>query len=125
MQCDVNGKCPCKDFVEGDKCTICSKTSFDYPNCKGLLLGILGLCISVILKILISDCKCNPNGSTSMSCDDKGDCTCKSGFTGSKCDECIPGLGGDNCDKCAVGSYSYPDCQGSGNYTSWNNTINF
>ena len=45
LQCDVNGKCPCKDFVEGDKCTICSKTSFDYPNCKGLLLVILGLCI--------------------------------------------------------------------------------
>ena len=58
-----------------------------------------------------------------MSCDDKGDCTCKSGFTGSKCNECIPGLDGDNCDKCAVGSYSYPDCQGT--YTSWNNTINF
>ena len=73
-----------------------------------------------------SDCKCNPNGSTSMSCDNKGDCTCKSGFTGNKCDECIAGLGGDNCNECALGSFSYPDCQGNYfNIFELYNTINF
>ena len=35
-----------------------------------------------------------------MQCDTNGDCTCKNGFTGSKCDECKYGFGGDKCLPC-------------------------
>ena len=62
---------------------------------------------------LILECKCDPKGSSTLDRNDKGDCTCKSGFTGSKCDECMDGLGGDNCNECALGSFSYPDCKGN------------
>ena len=34
----------------------------------------------------ISECKCNPDGSTTTECDTNGDCKCKEGFIGSKCD---------------------------------------
>ncbi|XP_060597535.1 laminin subunit gamma-1-like [Ruditapes philippinarum] len=37
-------------------------------------------------------------------CDDKGECSCKSGFTGDKCDRCEEGKYGNLCDiKCPVG----------------------
>ena len=35
-----------------------------------------------------------------MQCNTNGDCTCKNGFTGSKCDECEYGFGGDKCLPC-------------------------
>ena len=34
----------------------------------------------------ISDCKCNPDGSTTLECNENGDCDCKSGYAGQKCD---------------------------------------
>ena len=60
-----------------------------------------------------SDCKCNPDGSKTLECDDvNGDCTCKEGFTGSKCDECKPNFTGDKCDTCDETFFNYPSCQG-------------
>ena len=38
----------------------------------------------------ISECKCNPDGSTTLECDDNGDCSCKEGFSGSKCSKTFP-----------------------------------
>ena len=36
----------------------------------------------------ISECKCNPDGSTTLECGkNNGDCSCKEGFTGIKCQE--------------------------------------
>ena len=37
-------------------------------------------------SVSISDCKCNPDRATSLECDDNGDCTCKDGYAGQKCD---------------------------------------
>ena len=34
----------------------------------------------------ILECKCNPDGSTTLECDSNGDCSCKNGFVGQKCD---------------------------------------
>ena len=59
-----------------------------------------------------TDCKCNPDGSTTLQCDDKGECTCKEGFTGSKCDECVANVLGQNCDSCQANFFNYPTCQG-------------
>ena len=37
--CDNDsGKCTCKDFVVGDKCTECEKEHFGFPDCKGIVL---------------------------------------------------------------------------------------
>ena len=37
------------------------------------------------------DCECDSIGSNRTSCDTDGNCTCKAGFTGEKCDACLPG----------------------------------
>ena len=71
---------------------------------------------SILNVVLLSECKCNPDGSTTMECDGvNGDCTCKEGFTGTKCHECKPSISGDKCDKCAPTFYDYPSCKGISN----------
>ena len=76
----------------------------------------------------VSDCQCDPNASTSLECDANGNCACKDGFsgkkcnackggfTGSKCDECKPNVIGDKCDACEPHYFNYPTCQGSFSY---------
>ena len=59
-----------------------------------------------------SECNCNPDGSITLECNAKGICTCKVGFTGSKCDECKPNIIGDTCKKCRPNYFNYPLCQG-------------
>ena len=58
------------------------------------------------------ECKCNSKGSTSVSCDVKGICSCKTGFMGSQCGECKLNVTGDKCDKCKPNTFNYPNCQG-------------
>ena len=36
VACDDDGKCICKEKVEGDKCKICIKDHYGWPNCKGI-----------------------------------------------------------------------------------------
>ena len=36
--------------------------------------------------LFISECQCNPDGSTTLECNNNGDCTCKDGYSGTKCD---------------------------------------
>ena len=60
----------------------------------------------------ISDCNCNPDGSTTLECGKiNGDCSCKEGFAGLKCDECKPNVVGDKCDTCKPSFYDFPSCQ--------------
>ena len=47
-----------------------------------------------------------------MQCNTNGDCTCKNGFTGSKCDECKLNVIGAKCDACQQNYFDYPSCQG-------------
>ena len=66
---------------------------------------------SILKVILFSECKCNPDGSTTMKCDGvNGDCTCKEEFTGTKCDICKPNITGDKCDQCTDEHYNFPTC---------------
>ena len=68
--------------------------------------------VTYILHISISECVCNSNGSTSLDCDeDYGNCSCKEGFGGIKCHECMPNVIGDKCDTCQPGFWGYPSCQ--------------
>ena len=70
----------------------------------------------------ISECICDPDGSTSSECGkDNGVCTCKEGFDGIKCHECMPNVVGDKCednclelskcDKCQPTFFDFPSCQ--------------
>ena len=61
----------------------------------------------------VSECKCNSKGSTTLECGKiNGNCSCKEGFRGLKCDECIPHVIGDKCDACQPSFFNYPSCQG-------------
>ena len=60
----------------------------------------------------ISDCECNSNGSTTLDCGkDDGVCSCKEGFAGMKCDECLPNVIGDKCDTCQGNLDYFPFCK--------------
>ena len=39
-------------------------------------------------------CGCDPLGSLNASCDDSGQCYCKAGVGGPRCDICLPGFYG-------------------------------
>ena len=78
------------------------------------------------LYVLISDCKCNPVGSTTLECGKvNGECSCKETFTGIKCDQCIPNVIGDKCDACEPSFFNYPLCEGLSKLTIFNHSINF
>ena len=57
------------------------------------------------------DCQCHPEGSIGLECDSKGDCSCREGYAGVKCHECLPNVVGDWCDKCQTGFFGYPSCR--------------
>ena len=63
-------------------------------------------------SVSISDCNCNPGGSITLECNDNGDCACKNGYAGQKCDKCKPNMTGETCDKCEETFFNYPSCQG-------------
>ena len=56
----------------------------------------------------ISDCNCNPGGSITLECNDNGDCACKNGYAGQKCDKCKPNMTGETCEKCDETFFNYP-----------------
>ena len=67
--------------------------------------------------IINGNCSCK-DGFTGLKCDecipnvigDKCD-SCREGYTGIKCDECLPNVIGDKCDACQPNFYDYPSCQ--------------
>ena len=54
-----------------------------------------------LIPSYVSECNCNPDGSTTLQCDGNGDCTCKDGYSGSKCVKCeapLSYIGDKECD---------------------------
>ena len=45
-------------------------------------------------------CNCNGDGSTGITCDDTGLCSCKDNFMN------------DKCDTCNAGFFNFPTCEG-------------
>ena len=99
-----SGQCLCKTNVEASDpyttlCDMCLPGYFnlsaDNPSgCDGELLLLLRTCchrrvLMVYLLLLMVACNCNSAGSLGEECDQKsGQCQCKSGVTGLKCDKC-------------------------------------
>ncbi|XP_060087236.1 laminin subunit beta-3 [Heteronotia binoei] len=85
--CDpVNGRCVCKDNVQGDRCHLCKPgfTQLVNSNPKGC-----------------RDCACNILGSRKVPCDDEtGRCFC------------LPNVMGDKCDKCAANHWKIASGEG-------------
>lgn len=60
------------------------------------------------------DCQCHPEGSVSLQCNPDGQCSCKPGVVGDKCDRCAPNhydLGKNGCKMCMcdlAGSFDSP-----------------
>lgn len=66
--------CVCKPGYTGPKCDKCEMGFF------GILDSPLATC---------EPCDCNPNGIVSNECDElTGQCNCKLGVTGTRCDQC-------------------------------------
>merc|ERR1711884_394623 len=59
-----------KDNIAGDSCDKCAAGHYNFPTCEA--------------------CQCDVQGSVDNTCNAEGVCTCNHGYTGDKCDECIP-----------------------------------
>ena len=112
LDCNDDGICICKPNIDGNKCDkcktgyqghpLCDKCQpsfFGYPNCQGNpKVNKLGFCNADLFTVV---CGCNANGSINQTCNNVGNCTCKSALiTGAKCDRCLDGY------------FGFPDCKG-------------
>jgi laminin alpha 1/2 len=71
---DGNVSCYCKEGYSGSLCNRCNSGFFGYPNSTD------GFC---------EPCNCNPDGIVSDEChDETGQCNCKPGVIGRRCDKC-------------------------------------
>uniref|UniRef100_A0AAV2LC06 Laminin subunit alpha-1 n=1 Tax=Knipowitschia caucasica TaxID=637954 RepID=A0AAV2LC06_KNICA len=111
-QCDLrSGQCPCRDGFGGASCDRCDSGFYGYPEC--------------------APCGCDAAGTeeefcngTSGVCDclQDGQCVCKSGVSGRRCEECVSGrfalssLNPEGCSQCYCSGLSQ-DCEEQGGFT--------
>uniref|UniRef100_A0A8C3IVW1 Laminin subunit alpha 3 n=1 Tax=Chrysemys picta bellii TaxID=8478 RepID=A0A8C3IVW1_CHRPI len=122
----LGGQCSCKPNVIGRRCSRCQTGYYGFPFCKLCNCGrrlcddITGQCICPPQTVKpkceacerqffnyhplvgCETCNCSSRGIVNVAnpeCDkNNGQCKCRPGITGRRCDRCSPG------------SYSFPDC---------------
>ncbi|KAM4718072.1 laminin subunit alpha-1 isoform 2-T2 [Anableps anableps] len=111
-QCDLlSGQCPCREGFSGRSCDRCAAGYYGYPACKA--------------------CSCDSAGTNETFCNETlgvcecgwtGDCVCKRGVSGRRCEECVSGrfaLSDQNpsgCSECFCSGLSR-DCEEQGGLT--------
>nr|XP_034979554.1 laminin subunit gamma-2 [Zootoca vivipara] len=108
VQCDNQGRCPCKPGVTGDKCDRCQHNfhSFSESGCRA--------------AGQIQNCDCDPAGSTGQCV--SGRCICKAAVEGERCGSCKQGYynldagNPEGCSRCFCHGHS-TTCSSAENYS--------
>lgn len=85
-------------FSGGGVCLNCTDFTTGI-NCEKCIAGYYRTYVSNVMSSCLP-CECNADGSIGECNPVDGVCTCREGFTGTKCDKCNVGHGGANCRKC-------------------------
>ncbi|CAD7085668.1 unnamed protein product [Hermetia illucens] len=89
----MGGVCQnCTHFTTGEHCEKCMSGYYRPPN---TMLDSSEPCVK---------CECNSTGSTGECDPESGVCVCREGFSGLRCDECLPGFKGSDCVGCTCDS---------------------
>ncbi|XP_077868376.1 laminin subunit alpha-1-like [Saccoglossus kowalevskii] len=97
LVCDFeSGQCPCQEGVatlatdstlsleDTMQCRLCQTDYYGFSSGSGC-----------------TPCDCSEDGSTSLQCDELGECQCKDTIGGAKCDQCLPGYHDFTADGCS------------------------
>ncbi|XP_029004531.1 laminin subunit alpha-1 [Betta splendens] len=108
-QCDLtNGTCQCRTGFSGRSCDRCAPGYHGYPICLACGCDMAGT----------RQTYCNTTQGV-CDCEDNGDCVCKAGVSGLRCEECVSGWFGlstenpDGCSQCFCSGRSR-DCEEQG-----------
>ncbi|XP_053268611.1 laminin subunit alpha-1 [Pleuronectes platessa] len=95
-QCDVmSGQCPCRGGFSGRSCEQCAPGHHGYPVCAACGCDLSGT-EETLCNTTLGVCDCRQTG----------ECLCKVGVSGRRCEECVSGwfglstLNPDGCSKC-------------------------
>ncbi|KAM4543486.1 laminin subunit alpha-1 [Fundulus diaphanus] len=95
-QCDLlSGQCSCRDGFSGRSCDRCAPGFYGYPACSACSCDVAGTNETFCNRTL-GVCECGRTG----------DCVCKPGVSGRRCEECVSGwfalsgLNPNGCSEC-------------------------
>ncbi|XP_028288319.1 laminin subunit alpha-1 [Parambassis ranga] len=108
-QCDhTNGQCLCREGFSGQSCDQCAPGYYGYPSCTVCGCDMAGT----------EERFCNSTLGV-CNCQHTGECVCKAGVSGRRCEECVSGRFGlstenpDGCSRCFCSGLSH-DCEEQG-----------